>query len=49
MPEYEYIALDKKAKEIQGKIEADDAEDAVLKLRQLKLMPLKVKVFPSSK
>lgn len=45
MPEYEYTALDKKAEETQGTIEADHAEDAVGKLRQQKLIPLRVKII----
>ena len=45
MPEYDYKALATNAKETEGTIEADSVEDAIHKLRQKKLFPLRVKII----
>lgn len=45
MPEYEYTAISKAGKEVSGKIDAFDLGDAILKIRQKKLYPLKAKLI----
>ena len=44
MPEYEYTAITKMGKEVSGKIDAVDLGDAILRIRQKELYPLKAKI-----
>jgi len=44
MPEYEYKAITKMGKDVSGTIEACDVGDAILKIRNKKQYPLKIKL-----